>query len=202
MEMSVDDIGLLAKSHSQGLGREHGVEVELVARGANLDALTPGNIQTAFDLDPRDIVSSVVGANGERVAELLEGADLFQNADVTAVIGEEGRRRDCQDIIRHSPFLTEWRATGYGEPCGRISDDSARVARRRAGRICTSNTIINVILQYPKSECNPWGPTASSHSVLPPSVHRCHPSPVESFLTLERMAIREVPLASVIGTWE
>ena len=74
--------------HERGRGEQQ-VEIRLVPVRANPHAPLPGQAGHPHDADAGHRIAGVIGAERYLVAKLLEGANLLQDADVTAVVGEE-----------------------------------------------------------------------------------------------------------------
>jgi len=97
MQMAVDDVRAEQQELAGRLDEQRHVEVRLVARAADLGPLEPRHVDRAVDIDARQVAAVVIGAEADPVAEALERGDLFEDTDMTAVVREEGRRRDHQD---------------------------------------------------------------------------------------------------------
>ena len=87
--------------YERGRGEQQ-VEVGLVPVRADPHAPLPGQTGHPHDADTGHRIAGVVGAERNLVAKLLERANLLQDTDVAAVVGEERRRSNAEYVIWHS----------------------------------------------------------------------------------------------------
>ncbi|MFN8515237.1 MAG: hypothetical protein U0232_26300 [Thermomicrobiales bacterium] len=126
VQMGVDEVGAEGERGADGARGERDIEVELVARGADDGALDAGEAEAAPDGQAVDRVAVVVGADDDPMAARLQAAGLFEDPNVTPIVGEEGRWCDHQDAqlpARSHVFLHTSCQMSRSIPSG---DDSTR----------------------------------------------------------------------------
>ncbi len=73
-----------------------------MAGGTYLDSFLPGHVEATPYVESGDVVSGVVGANSDLVAQFLQRPDFFEDSDMATVIGKEGSRSDREYSVHQA----------------------------------------------------------------------------------------------------
>jgi len=98
VEMGMYDVRPLPQCAARRGGEQQGIEGQFVEGGTYLVASAPRNGGRPHDSEPGDILTGLVGADGDGVAQCLEGQRLQEDANVTSVVSEEGCGSQDQDL--------------------------------------------------------------------------------------------------------
>ena len=105
VKVGVHDVDGPRRQAGERGGQQGGVEHELAPVRADARAATVEPGGDADDGQSGRVLAARVRYNCNVILLLLEGARFFQNADVTAVVREEARRRDLDDMTTHDATL-------------------------------------------------------------------------------------------------
>ncbi len=101
VQVRVNDVGLQPPRRAQRRPRQQRIKRHLVPRRADFVVGVPRRGPRADDIQFRQIAPFVVRHNRDAMPALLQHAHLFQDTHVTAVIPEERRGGDHQNVVSH-----------------------------------------------------------------------------------------------------
>ncbi len=96
----MDNIRSESPGDGKGFQGEQDIESDLVPRRAHLVVGSPGYGYGSLDTEAIYVIALVVGDDGHAVAQPLQAPRLFEDADMAAIVPEEGGWGNHQDVIR------------------------------------------------------------------------------------------------------
>ncbi len=100
VQVRVNNVRAATQYVANRLDRQHHIQIQLVARGANDHAIVKRYAPAAQDVQVGHIAPVRISQDDYIVTHLAQHQRFLQNTDVTTVVGEEHSGSQHQDVIR------------------------------------------------------------------------------------------------------